>query len=89
MLAMGAAVAMIVAAAAFYLASPHQKLIGRTMPRRLLAGAGLVFSAAALVLLLQLAGPATSVFILLTGLMLLWTVPPLLIAYLRARREAS
>ena len=79
--------AIILSALMLYLASRHQKLLSKALPRKTLGTAGSVLALASLVLLRQVSGPAVSVFILMTGLMLLWTLVPLAIAYNRARRE--
>ncbi|TXS94400.1 hypothetical protein [Parahaliea aestuarii] len=76
---------LIAAALSLYLASPHQKLIARALPARVLASAGAVLIVASLYLLSRFFGTATSAFILLTALMLLWSLPPLAIACLRHR----
>jgi len=82
-----AAIAMMMLVAGttlLYLATPHQALraspLGRWASR-----AGLAALAVALILLLRVMGPATAVFAWTTGLMLLWTIPPLAIAFARRR----
>ncbi|MGK2286511.1 hypothetical protein [Pedomonas sp. V897] len=78
-----------VAALLLYAASPNQKL---TRVRRWVSGLaylGVAAFAQGLVLLLQWAGPATAVFIALTLAMLVWTVVPLGIAWLRSSTEAG
>ncbi len=77
------AACLLMAALFLYLSSPHQRLFNRELPRRRLAFEGLVLALALLYLLSRSFAPAISVFILFSGLMLLWTLPPLLIAWLR------
>ncbi len=80
------AVGMIVtiaAALALYAASPQQRLTARALPRHLLGWGGLAALLLGLVALLQWAGPATAVFIVLTLAPLVWTVVPPLAAWLR------
>lgn len=84
-----AVVLIAISATLFYLGSANQRLLSRALSAKLSAGAGTACGAVALVLLLGYSGPATAVYILLTGLMLLWTVVPLTIAYLRHRGEAD
>lgn len=74
---------VLISSLMLYIASPNQRLTGRTPPRRMLARFGLAFFAIGLVLLLQWAGHATAVFIALTAAMLLWSVLPLAIAWRR------
>lgn len=78
-----AAIAGLIGGAALvYLATPHQALAPRPWPgRRSLAGGGILLLMS-LCGFLGVMGPATAVFAFLTGLMLLWTVPPVLIAWL-------
>lgn len=81
-----AAVLIVLGAGLLYLASPNQRLYAAALPLRLLALTGMLLLLVALLLLLQFSGSATSVFILLTGVMLMWTVPPMVIGYLRHKR---
>lgn len=78
------AVVMITGGAiALYLTSPNQKLLAARWPwwRGLVLGASGLLSG--LVALLQVAGPATAVFRLLTLLMVVWTLLPLACGWLR------
>ena len=83
-LALLAAALLLGGAAALYLAVPNQALIADRAGRPAI-WVGLVALVGALVLLLSLMGPATAVFTWLTGLMLLWSLPPLAIGWLRYR----
>lgn len=85
----GASFTVVVAAIMLYLSSPHQKLVLRELPQRTFFIVGLILIVVSLVLFVQFFGSATSVFIVLTVLMLLWSIPPLLIAYVRAKRSES
>ena len=76
------------AALLLYLASPHQKIFARDLPRKSLVGAGIVLLGVSLVLLMRRFGNATAVFNLLTLLMLLWTLLPLAVAYWRNSKES-
>lgn len=78
---------VVIAAMTLYLASPHQQLVLSALPRRVLAVTGVLALILALILINQFTGSATSVFILLTGLSLLWTLVPPLLSYIRAVRE--
>lgn len=80
-----AAVFLGLGAFSLYLASPNQRLLSRALPKRLMAFMGMGFLLISLILLWTYSGPATSVFILLTGAMLVWTVFPAAIAYVRHR----
>lgn len=84
----GSAYAVLtVAALALYLASPHQKLVQSPLPRCALAWTGVALLVVALAVLASIAGSATAVYIHLTILMLLWSVPPLALAWWRAQGE--
>ena len=76
-------------AGALYLAAPKQRLLGASLPTR----ATMLVGAAALIvsfmLYRQVAGPAASIFILITASMFFWTLPPLAIAWLDARRKSQ
>jgi len=80
---MATGVVTFAAAITLYLASPNQLLVERPLPHRVLAVVGLMLLVVALLLCRQLAGSATAVFILLTLMMLLWSLGPPLIAYFR------
>ncbi|MFT4027269.1 MAG: hypothetical protein QM676_10770 [Novosphingobium sp.] len=82
-----AAISLTVGATCLYLRSPNQPLTKGDVPRRpmLILGAGGL--AVSLALLLRVMGPATAVFTWSVGLMLLWTVPPIVVRWLYFRRE--
>lgn len=87
--AFAAGILVIAGALLLYAAAPHQRLLSRARPRRmLLVGGGLSLSAA-LLLLLAIAGPATAVFILLTLAMLVWSIVPLAVAWWRRPRKRA
>ena len=77
---------VLFASLALYLASPNQRLIDRSLPHRALGWSGRVLFGIGLVLVLQWAGSATSVFITLTAAMLLWSILPLAIAWRRSAK---
>jgi len=88
-IALGAVAASVAGTLLLYLATPHQKLTRRPLPKTpalVGGGAALVL---ALVLFLQLTGPATAVFVLMTAVMLLWSLPPVLFAWRRHRRKPA
>ncbi|TXS94033.1 hypothetical protein FV139_10500 [Parahaliea maris] len=80
---------LTLAALCLYLASPHQKLVQRPLPGRALALTGIALGVSTLALLNSYFGPAIAVFILVTGLMLLWSLPPLAIAWLHHKRQSD
>lgn len=82
-----AALALILGAGCFYVAAPHQTLITPPANSRTLRLVGLFGLAIALILLLLFMGPATAVFTWMVGMMLLWSIPPIVIRWLRFRRE--
>lgn len=72
-----------------HLASPHQKLMRVAGPRRpVIAAVGTAMLAIATLLLVRALSFLGGIFTALTLVMLLWSVPPLAIAWLRQRREA-
>lgn len=81
----------VIAALLLYLASPHQRLAARVWPAKLSVTASVVLAAFAGWMMARVTGPATAVFIVLTVLMLLWTLVPLALAHrhhLKQRRAA-
>lgn len=84
----GMAIAML-SGILLYLASPNQLLWDRQLPSRLLALSGTIFASASLVLLLQWAGAATAIFILVTLVMLVWTFVPLAAAWRQGDRKIA
>jgi len=84
-----ATLALIAGAGCIYLAAPHQTLIAPPANSRILRLAGFFGLATALILLLLFMGPATAIFTWTVGMMLLWSVPPIVIRWLRFRRERA
>jgi hypothetical protein len=82
-----AALALLIGAGCLYLASPHQAVSTSPVNGRALRLAGTAALLAALVLLLSRMGPATAVFTWTVGLMLLWSLPPIGLRWLRFRKE--
>ena len=81
-----AAVAVGAAGAfALYLSSPNQRLLAPPLAPRAGGVACLVGLLGSLLLFLQVAGPATSVYLLLTVVMLTWSIPPLAVGWWRQR----
>lgn len=87
-LSLAAAVCLVAGALAVYLSMPHQALVSSTAPRsvRFAGAAALVI---ALGLLLVVMGSATAVFTWATALILLWSVPPVIIGWLRHRKPGQ
>lgn len=83
-----AAILLIVGSFAVYLASPHQKLRPSPAPHGA-AIMGAVAIAAALIILLTIMGPATAVFAIFIGLMFMWSIPPVAIAWFRYRQGGN
>lgn len=84
-----AGIAATAGASLLYLASPNQRLRAHRLTGRWpqMLGWGLILCA--LLLLWQFAGSASGIFILFTLLMAIWSLPPLAIAWLRARKDAQ
>ncbi|MCJ2182068.1 hypothetical protein MTR62_05030 [Novosphingobium sp. 1949] len=79
--------ATLAGAAALYRASPHHQLPGLPGPARAWLWAGGALMALGLACLLGWAGPATAVFMALTGAMLVWSFLPPCAAWLAHRGE--
>ena len=77
-----AAVLLILGSLAAYLASPHQQLRPASAPRGFAILAAIAILAA-LIILLTFMGPATAVFATFIGLMVLWSILPVVIAWVR------
>ncbi|MEZ5983436.1 MAG: hypothetical protein R3C54_14135 [Parvularculaceae bacterium] len=77
----------IAGAGALYLSAPKQRLLGAPLPMRPTMLVGAAAMIVSFMLYRQVAGPAASVFILMTASMFFWTLPPLVIAWLDARRK--
>lgn len=82
-----AAIAGVIGATCLYLAAPYQALLDHAPDGKILRIAGICGLVIALVLLLTVMGPATAVFTWTIGLMLLWTVAPVAIRWLKFRKE--
>lgn len=74
---------------ALYLAAPRQRLLRSSLPAHATSIAGGASLALAFALYRQVAGPAASVFVLMTATMFLWTLPPLVIALIDANRKSE
>ena len=81
MLAFAGGLAALAGASLLYLASPNQRATQRKLPRRRLAWTGAAAELLALICFLNVAGPATAVFIWMTAAMLVWSIIPLLAAW--------
>jgi len=88
-LALIAAIAGVIGATCLYLAAPHQVPLARAPNGRMLRAAGMCGLVIALALLLTIMGSATAVFTLTIGLMLLWTIAPVVIRWLKFRKETA
>lgn len=77
---------LIFGTSALYLAAPHQQLLSVAAPRILGLSGGLAIIAA-LIILLTIMGPATAVFTTFIALMLLWSIPPVMIAWVRFKQK--
>jgi hypothetical protein len=75
------------AAGAFvlYLGSPNQSLLAQPLASGASGSACVVGLLGSLLLFLQVAGPATAVYLLLTVVMLTWSLPPLAVGWWRQR----
>jgi len=78
---------LLIGAGALYLASPNQILLASPLAGRGIKLLGIGGLIASLALLLTVMGSATAVFTWTTGLMLLWSVAPVVIRWLRFRKE--
>lgn len=81
-----ATILLLAGALTLYATTKHQALLASAAPRRVGRIGGLLV-ASALVGFLNIAGPATAVFIWITGLMLVWSLVPILAKWLRWRAE--
>ncbi|GAB1260827.1 hypothetical protein [Aurantivibrio plasticivorans] len=86
-LAISIAITIMLGATLMYLASPHQQVTSRKLPRRWALLAGMMLLGVALMLLNEFYGAATSVFFEVTLLSLLWTIAPALFAYSASRKK--
>lgn len=85
-LSLVAALALLTGATCLYLAAPHQVLTRRPVNRRALGIGGGIALVASIALLLAVMGPATAVFTWTVGLMMLWSIAPVVIRWLRFRQ---
>lgn len=81
-----AVILLLVGAGVVYAAAPHQRLLARPAGKRARIG-GYLLIAAALACIVSIMGSAAAVFTWMTGLMLTWSVLPLLIGW--ALREKA
>jgi len=72
-----------------YAASPHQRLFDQAPSGQALTVAGALSILLALALALQQFGRATAVFYTMTILMLVWTLLPLVVVYVRRTSETA
>lgn len=79
---------LVAGALCLYVATPNQRLLATRPAPRPARAAGCACLVAALAILLALMGSATAVFTWAIGLMTAWTIPPVVIAWLRHRRQA-
>lgn len=81
------ALLLIGGATCLYLITPHQRLLATPPSARVALVAGLACLVGALAILLGSMGPATAVFTWTVGLMTAWTIFPVVIGWLRHRKE--
>lgn len=86
-LALLAASCALCGAGLLYLASPNQQWGKSHLVGRWPIWTGIALIVISLILLLQFAGWASSVFIAMTLLMLAWSIPPLAIAWVQSRKS--
>lgn len=86
-LAITGGVFSILASTLLYLASPNQRWGSLPVSPRFAGWAGLALLGAAIVMLLQWAGPATAIFIVMTLAMTVWSVVPIMVALWRRQPE--
>lgn len=84
----GSGLCTLIGATLVYLATPHQKLMRNVACKRAFAATGAAMLFAAALLLMRVMGSATAVFTVIVVAMLLWSLPPLLIGWLRHRAGA-
>jgi len=78
----------VTGASALYLASPNQQMLAQRIAPRIGCMLGIAALIVSLTSFLQVTGPATAVYVLLTAVMLIWTVLPLAFAWLRKRKAS-
>jgi len=82
-----AALALVAGTTCLYTATPHQALLTGPARGPVQRWIGFVCLTSSLVLLLLVMGPATAVFTWTVGAMLMWSVPPIVVRWLRYRKE--
>ena len=87
-LSLGGTAAMV-GGVSFYLASRHQMLLSHTPSTRICLMACGIAEILALIVFMQVRSAATSVFMIGTLLMAVWSFVPLLVAFIAGRRDAS
>lgn len=70
-----------------YAGAANQQLVRRALPPRRVAAAGTAAIMTSLVALLDVAGPAAAAFVVVTGLMLVWSIAPVAVAWWRHARQ--
>lgn len=88
MIAVAATFALLAGPVLLYLSARHQQWLPRPAPAAV-RYAGWAATLLALGLLLLLMGPATAVFTWSTGLMLVWSLLPVVVAWRRARPQVQ
>lgn len=88
-LALAATIAALVGGGLLYLASPNQKWREHPLAGRWAVWSGGALLALSLVLLWQVAGTASAIFIFVTLLMAAWSILPLAFAWFRAKKDAQ
>ncbi|WBQ16756.1 hypothetical protein [Sphingobium yanoikuyae] len=81
--------AVVLAAVALYLATPHQCWGELPFAAAAYGRSGAAMLVSGLLMLLSWAGPATALFIVATLLMTIWSVVPVVIAWWRNKRKGA
>jgi hypothetical protein len=87
-LAVAATVLLVAGALALYATTRHQALLPNPAPQTV-GRAGWLLVSAALIGFLNVAGPATAVFIWMTALMFVWSLAPVIAKWLRWKKEGA
>lgn len=85
--ALGGGLLALFSSVLLYLASPNQRWGKLPFPPRLAGWGGLLFLVAGTAMMLRWAGPATAIFIVMTLAMTVWSLVPLVVAWLRREPE--
>lgn len=80
---------LLIGALLLYLGMPHQKLLRSMPPKWLARGAGAALLAAAIFMLASDMSGSVSIFTAVVMVMTLWSLAPLLFAWLRHARKNS